>query len=96
MLEKIKLLLGINDTSKDSLINLLIEQATDELKTLTHRTNVEGLDNIVERMVVYRYNSLGTEGVSAESYSGVSFSYSVEYPDEIKRMIYARRKIGVV
>lgn len=96
MLENIKLLLGITTGDKDALLSLLIRQAEDELETLAHRNDFENLENIIVKMVIYRYNLLGAEGVSGESYNGVSFSYITEYPDDIKRMIYAKRKIQTV
>ena len=34
-------------------------------------------------MVVFLYNRLGTEGLNSESYSGVSYNYSSDYPEYI-------------
>ena len=36
MLEKVKLLLGITDNSKDDLLTFLIEQAIEEVMAYTH------------------------------------------------------------
>ena len=96
MLDKIKLLLGINDNNKDDLLTILIEQAIDEALDYTHRDSADELDTSIIQMVVYKYNRIGTEGVDNENYSGVSFSYSADYPDSIMRGLRAKRKVVVL
>ena len=79
---------------KDSLIELLILQCTDEALDYTHREEYcSGMQSIIEQMVVYRYNLIGTEGLKSESYSGISYSYNQEYPDNIIRMLKKYRRI---
>lgn len=96
MLNNIKLLLGLSDTSKDELLTLLIEQAQDEARNYIHDSNLSGLDSIICQMVIYRFNHLGNEGLSSENYSGVSFSYTTEYPSFITDGLKKHRKIGVI
>lgn len=93
MLENIKLLLNITNDSKDALLQLLIQQATDEAKDFTHREDVCELQSTIERMVVYNYNRLGTEGLNSESYSGTSYNYTTDYPEPILKMLKRYRKI---
>ena len=93
MLENIKLLLGISSTEKDNLLTLLIQQAEDEAKDFTHREDVCELQSTIERMVVYNYNRLGTEGLNSESYSGTSYNYASDYPEQILKMLKRYRKI---
>ena len=93
MLENIKLLLGISSTEKDALLLLLIQQAEDEAKDFTHREDVCELQSTIEKMVVYNYNRLGTEGLNSESYSGVSYNYTTDYPEQILKMLKRYRKI---
>ena len=94
MLEKIKLLLGLSeDDSKDDLLTLLIERAIDEAINYTHNDDIAGYETVICSMVVYNYNRLGTEGVDSEGYSGVSFSYSADYPQSIIRQLKAHRKV---
>lgn len=93
MLENIKLLLGISSTEKDALLLLLIQQAEDEAKDFTHREDVCELQSTIEKMVVYNYNRLGTEGLNSESYSGVSYNYTTDYPEPILKMLKRYRKI---
>ena len=94
MLQKIKLLLGIADTSKDDLLNLLIDLAKNQVIDYTHNPHcLPLLEGTVCDMVVYNYNRMGTEGLSSEGYSGVSFSYSTDYPESILRSLKAHRKV---
>ena len=93
MLENIKLLLGISSTEKDALLLLLIQQAEDEAKDFTHREDVCELQSTIENMVAYNYNRLGTEGLNSESYSGVSYNYTTDYPEPILKMLKRYRKI---
>ena len=93
MLENIKLLLGISSTEKDNLLTLLIQQAEDEAKDFTHREDVCELQSTIERMVVYNYNRIGTEGLNSESYSGTSYNYASDYPEQILKMLKRYRKI---
>lgn len=93
MLEKIKLLLGLTDSSKDDLLTVLLEQAIDEAVNYTHNDCLSALETSIVKMVVYNYNRLGTEGVDSEGYSGVSFAYSADYPENIMRTLRANRKV---
>lgn len=96
MLEKVKLLLGIADNAKDDLLTLLIEQAVEEAIVYTHNECVDELNTSIIQMVVYKYNRIGTEGVDSEGYSGVSFQYTSDYPENIMRGLRAKRKVVLV
>jgi len=96
MLNKIKLLLGLTDTSKDELITLLLESATEEVINYTHNDDLAGMGNCICQMVVYNYNRIGTEGLNSESYSGVNFNYSQSYPEGIMSQLKAHRKLQVI
>ena len=96
MLEKVKLLLGIADNTKDNLLTLLIEQAVEEAIVYTHNECVDELNTSIIQMVVYKYNRIGTEGVDIEGYSGVSFRYTSDYPENIMRGLRAKRKVVLV
>ena len=96
MLEKVKLLLGIADNTKDDLLTLLIEQAVEEAIVYTHNECVDELNTSIIQMVVYKYKRIGTEGVDSEGYSGVSFQYTSDYPENIMRGLRAKRKVVLV
>ena len=83
MLTQLKLLLNITDTSKDSLLNLLLKIAED-LALRTLNPFEEDIDSLV---LPYKYNywvvqvaknmydSLGSEIVKSYSENGLSISY---------------------
>ena len=88
MLDDIKLLLGLLNDDKDELLELLIKQATLEAQLKTGLTTVTAqLKVAIIKMVIFNYNRLGTEGLESESYSGVSYNYSSNYPDEITALL---------
>ena len=73
MLEKIKLLLGLTDESRDEILTVLIALCKDEAVdfcNLPEYTNK--LDSAVIQMVIERYNKTGTEGCTSVSYNGVN------------------------
>ena len=97
MLENVKLMLGITDTSKDDLLSLLIENATQEVLTYTNQKSInDSLNTAILLVVVYNFNRIGTEGVDTEGYSGVNFAYSSDYPDSIMRLLKKQKKIQTV
>lgn len=97
MLAKIKLLLGISGTSKDALLNQLIDNAEEFAVNFTNNENaLESLSGALIQMVIYDYNRLGSEGVTSENYSGASFSYLSEYPEGIMKQLRQYRKVKVI
>ena len=97
MLERIKLLLNITDESKDALLFELIQRAEEFIINYTNNEDcLENLRGTKIAMVIYDYNRLGTEGLSSENYSGVSFTYSDGYPEDIMRQLKKFRKVKVI
>lgn len=96
MLENIKLLLGIKDASKDNVLMLLLQSCINEAKNYTHNDSIVDYENVIDDMVVYRFNLLGTEGLDAETYSGVHFEYSADYPESILRQLRSHRKVVTI
>ena len=83
MLNDIKTLLGLTDDSKDEILTLLLELATDDAISKTGCVDKKLLASVIIEMVIYKYNRLGTEGLESENYSGVSYKYISDYPDYI-------------
>ena len=92
MIEDLKTLLGLNDNSKDEIIQQLIIIATDEAKEMTGCKNENTLAAVIKEMTIFKYNRLGTEGLDSESYSGVSYHYASDYPESIKTALDSIRK----
>lgn len=96
MLDIIKLLLGISldDDTKDDLIDMLIDNAIEEALLFTNRTILtDKLTPIVHKMVVQNYNRLGTQGVSSQSYNGVSESFLDGYTSDILKGLERNKRI---
>ena len=94
-MEKLKLLLGIkiDDTSKDALLSILLEQATSELKQYCYREQLPvEANNVIIDMAVVKYNLLGTEGLSSQSYSGMNEAYA-NYPPQLIKSMNRYRKV---
>lgn len=77
-LERIKIILGIEDDSKDALLTILLENA---INALCVYLGVDVLPNnlayIAQELVVSRYNKIGAEGISTEKIGEISTTYSV-------------------
>lgn len=97
MLERIKLLLNITDESKDALLGELIDNATEFAANFTNNEGaLESLTGTIINMVIYDYNRMGTEGLTSENYSGVSFGYASGYSDDIMKQLKRYRKVRVI
>ena len=87
VLDNVKVLLGIDDETKDELLNILLNECEVFALSYTQRDRTFGMEWIIEQMVVFRYNRLGTEGLNSESYSGASYNYKDGYPDDIMKAL---------
>lgn len=94
MLTKIKILLGISNTDKDGLLQVLIDDCmaftVDYCNLLAYDTK---LDSVVSSMVMEKYNKLGAEGINSRSFSGISESYNNDYSEAIYRQLNKNRKL---
>jgi len=94
MLENIKVLLGITSTDKDTLLNILIMQCTDDARDYTHRDETWEMQSAIEQLVVFRFNQLGVEGLNSENYSGLSYNYK-DYEEYRNKVLKKYRKMRV-
>ena len=97
MIEEIKLLLGdAADNFSDAQISLCLKLALAEVEAYCNRAIDYELEIIAEKIAIIKLNRLNTEGLSAQTYSGVSESYIDGYPAEILTVLNRKRKIKVV
>lgn len=75
MLERIKVLLGIEDTLQDEVLDILISNVSNHLKAMLGKEIPKNLNFIVEEITIRRFNRLGTEGMKTESVEGHSISF---------------------
>ena len=99
MLEEIKILLGdaaANHT--DAEISLAYKIACAEVEGYCKREigsdSVLGL--VAEQIAAIKLNRKNTEGLSSQSFSGVSESYIDGYPAEIKAVLNGKRKVKIL
>lgn len=94
MLNDIKLLLGSAAANySDELIDLIINQTMEEIQLYCNRPISYDMEAIVVQIVIIRLNRLNTEGLSNQSFSGVSESFIDGYPKEILDILNRKRKI---
>ena len=75
MRERIKTLLGIEDTLQDDVLDIIIENVSKHLKAMIGKEIPEELNFIVEEITIRRFNRLGTEGMKSESVEGHSITF---------------------
>lgn len=97
MIEEIKLLLGDAASNySDAQIALCLKLALAEVEAYCNRTIDLELEIIAEKIAVIKLNRINTEGLAAQSYSGVSESYIDGYPAEILTVLNRKRKVKVL
>ena len=93
MLEKIKICLT-NNTYTDDLINLFIDDTTKEVKIYCNREDIDiELESIIRKIVIIKLNRINSEGLSSQSFSGVSESFIDGYPQDIITVLNRKRKL---
>ena len=94
MIEEIKLLLGdAAGNHTDAQISLAYRQALAEVEDYCRRDADAVLEMVAQQIAVIKLNRRNTEGLSNQSYSGVSESYIDGYPAEIKAILIRKRKM---
>ena len=97
MLDKIKLLLSMNDDTADDLLNTLISMGKEEAYIYCNLPEYsQKLDNIVVCMVIEKYNRIGSEGATSQSASGISATYDSFYSEKIVKMLNKHRRVRCV
>lgn len=97
MIEEIKTLLGDAAANyTDAQIGLCAKMALAEVEGYCNRTADYELEIIAVRIAIIKLNRLNTEGLSAQSYSGVNESYVDGYPADIQAVLNRKRKIKVI
>ena len=94
MIDDLQALTKCEDTQ---VLNLLINQckliATDYCNLDEYS---EKLDEVVKVMVCERFNKLSADGISSQSYSGISESYTDDFSPMIYKSLRKHRKLRTV
>lgn len=76
---------------------VLEDKVTDLLSTAVNTRSLPvGASGLIEDMAILRYNQLGNEGLSSQSYSGVSESYLTGYNEITKANLNRWRKLKLL
>ena len=75
MLERIKTMLGIEDSEQDAVLNIIIENVKSHLRAMLGKEPPPELDFIIEEITIRRYNRIGSEGMTSESVEGHSVNF---------------------
>jgi len=89
ILTQVKLITGKTD---EALINLLIDKTKQEVALICKRDYINEMDNVASDIVCWKLNTKNTEGLTGQSYNGVSESYLDNYPISIRKQLYAFMK----
>jgi hypothetical protein len=97
MIEEIKLLLGEAASNfSDAQIALCLKLALAEVEAYCNRSIDLELEIIAEKIAVIKLNRINTEGLAAQSFSGVSENYIDGYPAEILAVLNRKRKVKIL
>lgn len=89
MLDKFKLMLGIEDTDLDDKLSLILDGATSRLKILLGGTEPpQEMEHIIIDVAIARFNRIGSEGLTGHTVEGESLSFTEndfdQFSDEIQ------------
>ena len=90
-IDTLRILLQIADSSQDNLLNVLVDQCEQEFLDRTHQDEAD--ENIVNAMVVEKFNRLGNEGVQTKRYSVMSESCESDYSEAVQRLIRSKARM---
>ena len=97
MIKEIKLMLGDAASNyTDELIELCLKQSFTEVEAYCNRGLDSELEMLAHKIAIVKLNRINTEGLSSQSYSGVSESYVDGYPADIMAVLKRKRKLKVI
>lgn len=96
ILDSVRLRPGLSEMDEKLLLDL-IEDAIIDVQDYTNTEEdpipPKGCISIIKDIVVIKANKLGSEGLSSESYSGVSQSFLDDLPKDLFRKLKRFRKL---
>lgn len=97
MIDEIKIMLGESAGNyTDAQISLAYKLALAEVESYCRRDADATLELAAQSIAVIKLNRIGTEGLTAQGFSGVSESFLDGYPAEIQTLLKAKRKLKAV
>lgn len=97
MVEEIRIMLGEAEKNyTDAQIGLALKHSLAEVEGYCKRKLDYELEIVAQRIAVIKLLRMNTEGLSSQSFSGVSESYIDGYPADIQAILDRKRKIRVI
>lgn len=97
MIEEIKIMLGAAaENYTDAQINLCYRMSLAEVEEYCRRDADTTLELMAQRIAIIKLNRINTEGLNAQSFSGVSETFIDGLPQDILAVLNRKRKIKVV
>jgi len=97
MIENIKTLLGdVAHQYTDEQIKLYYEMAVAEVEAYCYRVLDAELELITQRIAAIKLIRSNTEGLTSQSFSGVSESFIDGYPQDIMNVLNRKRKVKLL
>ncbi|MCI1590377.1 head-tail connector protein [Heyndrickxia oleronia] len=97
ILDDIKLLLEINDDSKDSILSLYISRATNFVKDYCNiDVLTPSLEESVEDIAIFNYRNKGVENIQSEGKGSLSEEYREGLPSEIYKKLNEHRRMKFI
>lgn len=96
MLNELKTMLGIVDTSMDEMLKLIISAVTARLRVLLGGVDPpDSLDYIIREVCIVRYNKIGSEGMTSHTVEGESHTFTdsdfAGYMDDIQAYLESQK-----
>lgn len=93
-LDKVKIILDIDDDSKDDLLSIYSDNAKDYILDFTQIEEIpDTLQSVIVDMIVYQYRARGVENSTTESMGALYNSYMSEYPNNIRRRLQPYKRM---
>jgi hypothetical protein len=97
MIDSIKIMLGDRVSNfSDEQIGLALKRSLAEIEGYCHCQIDYELEMVACEIAVIKLNRMNSEGLSSQSYSGMSESYESGYPAHIQTILNRKRKIRVL
>lgn len=93
-IDKLKLRLGIADTSQDSLLQAILDDVEGQILAYTNRIEfTTPMYPLQIKIAIIEYNKQGSEGMASDSQGGKSQSWVDGLPQDVKTALTGFRKL---
>lgn len=97
MIDSVKVMLGDRASNfSDEQIGLALKRSLAEIEGYCRCRIDYELEMCAAEIAVIKLNRTNSEGISSQSYSGMSESYESTYPPHIQNILNRKRKIKVL